>query len=114
MAREIEFRGWDMPGKRWMNEHSVYALLKERQMTGHDYGRRYSIEQFTGLRDKNGKKIFKGDILETDVDGVGRKLRSVVAWSDELPGFYHRLPVRQWSHLIVIGNIHENGDLLED
>ena len=81
-----------------------------------------TVGQYTGLTDKNGKRIFEGDILrlayhpEEDV---------IIEWHDGRFNFrkrnhpkdygYERLCCVQIavSHLRVIGNIHDNSEMLE-
>ena len=83
-----------------------------------------TVGQFTGLTDKNGKKIFEGDILKEEIrtrpakDGSPRyKTRKYVvccdAWAFHLEaiGATGR-PSRSVSHCYVIGNIHDNPELL--
>lgn len=114
--REILFRGRTTRDKEW-----VYGdLLND----GYDYDvaiweKEYklvtevSIEtvgQFTGLTDKNGKKIFEGDILEWDLAEYGRGYRERVNWSYGLFSM-RQSDWREWCE--VIGNIHDNPELLE-
>lgn len=74
------------------------------------------FEQFTGLRDKNGKKIFEGDILEVwypDVKTSKQRIEQVI-YREEF-GCFDTHFVEDWgrNERIVIGNIHENPELLE-
>lgn len=78
------------------------------------------LMQSTGLKDKNGKEIFEGDI----VDYKGRE--AVVKWHGSYASFIYRFVdglqerVSEWDplflacyHFEVIGNIYENPELLE-
>ncbi|EGI1283585.1 TPA_asm: hypothetical protein GF120_05100 [Listeria monocytogenes] len=79
-----------------------------------------TVGQFTGLKDKNGKKIFEGDIVEIDVhdhlDGnviKGKVIFLEGAWLVTDSGSF---AISLWSEINeieVIGNIHENPELLE-
>ena len=79
-----------------------------------------NLMQSTGLKDKNGKEIFEGDV----VDYKGRE--AVIKWHGSYASFIYRFVdglqerVSKWDplflacyHFEVIGNIYENPELLE-
>ena len=91
-----------------------------------------TVGQFTGLCDKNGNKIFEGDILET-AGPDGADYQDVVHFGhfndddnhgNEYIGFYVKsgnyttslleMPLGEHNYCYIIGNIYDNPELLED
>lgn len=73
--------------------------------------------QSTGLRDKNGKEIFEGDVLETKdglLDGVVEYRTDLGMWTNSLFRYnnFERL-CNVADSTYIIGNIYENPELLE-
>ena len=132
--REIIFRG-----KRADNGEWVYgSLITERNMfdgnlmTMHiqDIEEPYddnliddeTVGQYTGMTDKNGKKIFAGDIISTS-----SKLIGAVEWNDTFAKYivcYNQISGNWFDFegedcfsvaldCVIIGNIHDNPELLK-
>lgn len=113
--REILFRGKRTDGK-WL--YGGIEILGDLAFilppdTSHNLNvRADTVGQYTGLTDKNGKKIFEGDIVEYSCPG--RKSYITVAWDADDCGF---TPFSDYDYIytmdvIVIGNIYDNPELL--
>lgn len=133
--REIKFRAWDSWEKKFSVDeiHPEYSALilnylsitldgeilqhNEKGVINEGHSERFTFEQFTGLKDKNGKEIFEGDILK-DIHTNHACYAKVVYQKDAgFGGFSIEGPY--WNgdeepiETEVIGNIHENLQLLE-
>ena len=105
--REIKFRAWDREIKKMTKPFSPWQMADALSIRLFD-GRMIPM-QYTGLKDKNGKEIYEGDIVSNNL-----KEQGIVKW--EGIGF-------DWGddfskgkgdtdEIEVIGNIYENPELL--
>lgn len=131
MKREIKFRGLRIDGKGW-----VFGNLMEYNNEFYITPKKYSskpvetfkvipesVGQFTGLTDKNGAEIYEEDILKSKVEleggtesiikivyGEGGFDMEKIEKDGKVDSMYLK---KYWKHsLQVIGNIHENPELL--
>lgn len=133
--REIEFRGkrtdtgeW-VYGNLWHND--AETMIIEQPSTNEYDVDENTVGQYTGLKDKNGKKIFEGDIIKVQYEnreivfnrigwdsGFGLTgFASASLWEKEnfnLQGFYDADRCIYDEELEVIGNRWDNPELLEE
>lgn len=127
--REIKFRVWKTEFTR-VGEHNIGEMAYDVVLANPVWNnadirvndilaKTHNLMQYTGLKDKNGKEIYEGDILKSESDfvlsveyfsgrfnvvGFDRKLSDI----HDLHYYIERLSLCE-----VIGNIYENPELLE-
>ena len=137
MSREILYRGKRTDNGEWVEgwvtsqfkKHTEGELLTRIQSNVFGVGEHLvdteTVGEYTGLTDKNGKKIFEGDIIICKKEICGNFIDSCVeigfvemkhgAFGLHRKQGYYR-PFKDWLEdyeYEIIGNIHDNPELLE-
>jgi uncharacterized phage protein (TIGR01671 family) len=119
--REIKFKFWSKILNRFVipDDDIFVGALKDENMVP---------LQYTGLKDKNRKEIYEGDIITVKDDGFGYKYIGVINWEQDalsyllgiikdyptMSGGKREIPrTLRYHSFEVIGNIWENPELLK-
>lgn len=128
--REILFRAWDKKSKKMREIDSIafnkdmdmfgcesvklvnlwgYDIIEQKDIIVQREGKSFVLMEYTGLKDKNGVKIFEGDIVVCN--RYEEKVDYLVLLKDlrDLPS---ELYGSSLNYRKVIGNIYENPELL--
>lgn len=134
MSRKIKYRVWDNENKSYDDPYSYayYAMTQDGGLDFYCHGDHmdeadpnvYFIEQYTGLKDKNGEPIYEGDIIQEEIDFNSKMTDGVftyvVEWNSDtlsygLRGNGNSIHDELWevnASVEIIGNIHETPELL--
>jgi len=127
MTRAIKFRAW-VPGVKQMRrlgewtfefvgEDGALQMMSEQDSSIRPIPPGSLLMQFTGLKDKNGREIYEGDIV-----AIGKKEENdycQVVWHDKGASFRYAFDENNWESPLnyeeveVIGNIYENPSFLQ-
>jgi uncharacterized phage protein (TIGR01671 family) len=122
MNERFKFRIWCVNKNQWEtgkvyldNEGRIYDDFHRVKEETH------IIQQCTGLKDRNGKLIYEGDLLKTRFGLILKvywREQSAMFWLETLDGvipftFYAKQQL-DGDSMEVIGNIYENKELLEE
>jgi len=132
MKREIKFRAW-LANDDLFNRMGMYgpfsfqdiengrdesnircesgAVLQEP-----DWGK-LILMQYTGLKDKNGKEIYEGDIVRYENKKLGEIIQVLESFKVKIKSIHFDMSGAEIYSTLdskIIGNIYENGDLLNE
>lgn len=116
MNREIKFRIWLKEKKQMIQDVHIcpeygWLVMSDNDALEEICGRISEKEliwmQYTGLKDKNGKDVYEGDLLKSYYEKPG-----IIKWNDEIGAFQIKgIPsqtMKRCHEMEVIGNIYEN------
>lgn len=125
--REILFKGKRIDNGKWVEGFYLVLPMGETViLSNKGYAKVIpeTVGQYTGLTDKNGKKIFEGDIIEFTNKYIHKKGRAKIvfeAFKWKYSGCYYGGNPGVWlciddssMEFEVIGNIHDNPEFLEE
>lgn len=113
MPREIKFRAWDANVSRIM---SLSHINCDDENGNRSQNENYVLMQFTGIKDRNGKEIYEGDIIKfkhfpfEETVEVARLEDG--AYRPMVSDCCHCREENEYNE--VIGNIYENPELLSN
>jgi uncharacterized phage protein (TIGR01671 family) len=118
----FKFRAWNTKDKKFWGDFYLKSngdMGKDSESDNIHYledvkDNNNILMQCTGLKDKNGKLIFEGDIIKGYPSDL---IKRVVKWQTDVAGFdviesVHMSHVASMSE--IIGNIYENPDLVKE
>ncbi len=138
MSREIKFRVWAKKGGYYLDAYTPsFGFALAEHVTGSnpltpsqiEFRENVELEQFTGLKDSQGRAIYEGDIVRLrnsyrDGPGIWHDENVIIFWDEIDLGWrakhtdgasWCRSNRTAWTMCSreIVGNLHENQDLLK-
>ncbi|ARM68496.1 YopX family protein [Staphylococcus haemolyticus] len=131
---KFKFRVWDKEERAMLDVHGINfdahgiwtnELIDDESDGNFIFLDDVELMQSTGLIDKNGVEIYEGDIVALKYPYDKRiKTKGIIVWDSYKPCFgismietterYELYRITARNYLTVIGNVHQNSELLED
>lgn len=123
--RQRKFRIWNLNKKQWEDPNKFATILSngetlECESTPISYFWReplwaYEIQQWTGLKDKNGKEIYEGDIILGEFYDTEYHHAETIKHEVVFNNGAYNIAISNWHKptLEIVGNIFENKKLLK-
>lgn len=123
----IKFRAWDKEDKAYTANEYLVEIVPDGtdfdlvSSVDFDDSTGLVIEQFTGLTDANGKEVYEGDIIKSNYKYAQPKVSLVIREDgnsyivgEDMATGNEMLVSDHIGEIEVIGNVHENSELLEE
>ena len=129
MKREIKFRAWNKKDKVMVDVAAInfgpsgfWSLIEDADDAELQLADSYELMQYTGLKDKNGREIYEGDIVHAydqepdrdEPDYRGSEATGIVEFHGSMFMLDDDIVLDYPPILEVIGNIFENTEMLEE
>jgi uncharacterized phage protein (TIGR01671 family) len=113
--REIKFRAWDKTRNEYLSGGRVLISVEPgNNPKSYPSRDRFILEQYTGLKDKNGREIYEGDIIKSINRDEYCDEVTITERIEVVESLNKYIETLLWipCHGEIIGNIHENPELL--